>query len=92
MKTILLIIEREFLTRVKKKSFIILTLLAPLLFAGFIFAYIGIATTKDAEEQNITVIDKSGLLENALENTNTIKFSFNNSGTDRKSTRLNSSH
>mgnify|MGYP003623312472 FL=1 len=81
MKTILLIIEREFLTRVKKKSFIILTILAPLLFAGFIFAYVGIATTKDAEVQNVTVIDKSGLLQNALQSTDNMKFTFNNTAT-----------
>lgn len=81
MKTILLIIEREFLSRVKKKSFIILTILAPILFAGAIFAYVSIATTKDAEEQHVTVIDKSGLLEGTLQSTNTIKYTFDNATT-----------
>jgi ABC-2 type transport system permease protein len=35
MNKILLIIEREYLSRVKKKSFIIMTLLAPIIIAGF---------------------------------------------------------
>ncbi|MDR1054277.1 MAG: ABC transporter permease [Prevotellaceae bacterium] len=78
MKTILLIIEREFLTRVKKKSFLIMTLLTPLLFAGAIFAYIAIFTAKDSEEQKVTIIDQTGLIDGRLENTNTVKFTFDN--------------
>ncbi|MDO7742417.1 MAG: ABC transporter permease, partial [Pedobacter sp.] len=35
MNKILLIIQREYLSRVKKKSFIIMTLLTPLIVAGF---------------------------------------------------------
>jgi ABC-2 type transport system permease protein len=35
MNKILLIIEREYLSRVKKKSFIVMTLLAPIIIAGF---------------------------------------------------------
>jgi ABC-2 type transport system permease protein len=35
MNKILLIIEREYLSRVKKKSFIIMTILAPIIIAGF---------------------------------------------------------
>lgn len=38
-----LIIQREYLTRVKKKSFIIMTLLGPLLMGGFIAFYIYLA-------------------------------------------------
>ena len=36
MKKILLIIKREYLTRVRKKTFIILTLLAPALMAAMV--------------------------------------------------------
>ncbi|NNC83427.1 MAG: ABC transporter permease, partial [Flavobacteriales bacterium] len=36
MHKVWLIIQREYLTRVKKKSFIIMTILGPLLFVGFI--------------------------------------------------------
>lgn len=44
MKNILLIIQREYLTRVRKKSFIVMTILGPvligLLYAGIIWAAI----------------------------------------------------
>ncbi len=59
MNKILLIIEREFLTRVRKRSFIITTLLFPLLYLGLIFgtAYIG---EKSSTRFKIAVIDSSG--------------------------------
>jgi len=59
MKKILLIIQREFLTRVRKKSFIITTLLFPLLYMGLIFgtAFIG---EKGQTKLNIAILDSSG--------------------------------
>lgn len=59
MNKILLIIQREFLTRVRKRTFIVTTLLFPLLYVGLIFgtAYVGEkATTKF----KIAVLDSSG--------------------------------
>ncbi len=58
MNKILLIIQREFLTRVKKKTFIISTLLFPLLYVALIFGttYIG---EKAATVLKIAVIDSS---------------------------------
>ena len=43
MNKILLIIQREYLTRVRKKTFIISTILFPLLYLGLIFGigYLG---------------------------------------------------
>ena len=43
MNKILLIIKREYLTRVRKKTFIISTILFPLLYLGLIFgtSYLG---------------------------------------------------
>lgn len=60
MNNIGLIIAREYLTRVRKKSFIIMTLLAPLLFGGFFFI-IGWTATKGIDTKNIQVVDDSGL-------------------------------
>ena len=59
MKKILLIIQREFLTRVKKRSFIITTLLFPLLYMALIFgtAFIG---EKGQTKLKIAVLDSSG--------------------------------
>lgn len=52
MNKILLIIQREYFSRVKKKSFIVMTFLTPLLIAGVyaligFFAYKGIKDTHD---------------------------------------------
>ncbi len=60
MNNILLIISREYLSRVKKKSFIVMTLLAPLLFGGFFFI-VGWTATKGSDSQTIQVVDESGL-------------------------------
>ncbi len=60
MNNIGLIIAREYLTRVKKKSFIIMTFLAPLLFVG-IFALIFWLSDQGGENKNIEVLDESGL-------------------------------
>lgn len=60
MNKILLIIRREFLTRVRKRTFIIGTILFPLLYLGLIFGT-GYIADKTKENLNIAMIDKSGL-------------------------------
>ena len=58
-----IIIAREFAIRVKKKSFILTTLLTPLLFAalmvvpGLMAVYSG-----DDEQQKVAVVDNSGIV------------------------------
>ncbi|MDR3236042.1 MAG: ABC transporter permease [Prevotellaceae bacterium] len=74
MKKILLVIEREFITRVKKKSFIILTLLVPLLFAGLMLVPTFILQIKSDDDKTIAVLDHSGLIAKDLINVGTIKF------------------
>lgn len=60
MNKILLIIEREYLTRVKKKSFIVMTILGPLLMASVMIVPIIISSTAK-ETFVIEVLDKAGL-------------------------------
>jgi ABC-2 type transport system permease protein len=60
MDKIILIIKREFLTRVRKRTFIIGTILFPLLYLGLIFGT-GYIADKTKEDLNIAMIDKSGL-------------------------------
>ncbi|MDR1022702.1 MAG: ABC transporter permease [Prevotellaceae bacterium] len=76
MNKIFLIIERELLTRVKKKSFIITTILVPLLFAGLMVVPVLIQGVKDDERKTIAVIDRSGLAEKALQNSGNFTFVF----------------
>ncbi|MBK8493546.1 MAG: ABC transporter permease [Chitinophagaceae bacterium] len=60
MNKILLIIQREFLTRVRKKTFIIGTILFPVLYLALIFGS-GYIADKTREDLKIALIDRSGL-------------------------------
>lgn len=73
MRKIWLIIQREYLTRVRKKSFIIMTLLTPLLLAAFMIIP-GLLITMSGDEETIMVLDKSGLFEGKLEDRKDMKF------------------
>ena len=55
-----IVIQREYLTRVKKKSFILLTVLMPVLFAGLAAATFFLATVNEEKSKVIVVIDKTG--------------------------------
>lgn len=76
MKKILLVIEREFLTRVRKKSFIVMTILTPFLFAALMIAPAWIMNMEDTNERNIAVIDDTGMFEGKIPQTEYLKFTF----------------
>ena len=63
MNKILLIIQREFLNRVQKKSFLIATILIPLIFPSIIGLLVFIAKQQDknAKKEIVHYIDESGL-------------------------------
>ncbi len=65
MNKILLIIQREFLTRVRKRTFIISTIMFPLLYLGLIFGT-GYIADKTREDLKIALIDHSGLFSEKL--------------------------
>ena len=69
MNKIGLIIKREYSTRVKKKSFIIMTLLGPLLIVGFLSLAIYISTQQE-KNYNVLVLDETGgiFINSILEN------------------------
>ena len=75
MNNTLLIISREYLTRVKKKSFIILTLVVPILFAALMVVPVLLAT-KDREHVNVMVVDDNEIyINNFIEDEKT-SFSY----------------
>ncbi|MGV3598365.1 MAG: ABC transporter permease [Bacteroidota bacterium] len=78
MKQIWLVTQREYLSRVKKKSFIIMTLLGPLLIALFYGAIIWVMVNeaKKDKEHFIQVIDESGLVKNQLKNNKQVLFGY----------------
>ncbi|SET75233.1 ABC transporter permease [Hymenobacter actinosclerus] len=55
-----LIAQREYLTRVKKRSFLIMTLLVPLIVAAFGFFIVKIATSDNDTQDVVQVLDTSG--------------------------------
>ena len=70
-----IIIKREYLNKVKKKSFLIITFVAPLLFAALCLLPSLIMLKAKEESKNIAVVDKSGIVLSSLENTETITYS-----------------
>lgn len=59
MSKTFIIVQREYLTRVRKKTFIISTLLFPLLYLGLIFG-MGYIAENSKQVLNIALIDQSG--------------------------------
>jgi len=76
MNKSLLILRREYLTRVKKKSFIIMTLLVPVMMAALMILPTYLATMDDKEERTIAVYDPTALILNKLESTEFTKFHY----------------
>ena len=68
MNKIGLIIKREYLTRVKKRSFIIMTFLGPLLMAALYIIPILLALHGDNEKRTIAFVDQSHWFERPLSN------------------------
>lgn len=77
MNKVPVIIKREYLTRVRKKSFIIMTILAPVLLAGLIIVPTLLIVNQEQDFKKIAVIeDNSDLFRNVLKNTKTIEFHY----------------
>lgn len=77
-KRIKLVLQREYISRVKKRSFIVMTFLTPLLvalFYGVIF-YIIYSQQKTQSNKEICVFDKSGYFTNKLKESEHIKFTY----------------
>ena len=65
MHKILLILKREYLTRVRKKTFIISTILFPLLYLATIFG-IGYVGEKTKAHLKVAIIDSSGYFDRGM--------------------------
>ena len=76
MSKLWLIVQREYLSRVQKKSFVLTTLLTPLAFLVF-FVFVGFIMSYEGDEaRKIAVIDESDMLRKAIKDDATIFFSF----------------
>lgn len=74
MSKIGLIIEREYLTRVYKKSFIIMTLVIPLIFVALAAVPAILSQVKDTDTKEIAVIDETGRYATLLQSNETYRF------------------
>lgn len=74
MRKIALIISREFTERARKKSFIITTLLMPLLMVGLMLAPALIAIYSGGDTKRVVVVDESGLITPRLVSTPDLRF------------------
>ncbi len=63
-----IIIQREFNERVRKRSFILTTILTPLLFIGIMVAPALLMRLKTSSDKRIEVVDRSGIVASQLKN------------------------
>jgi ABC-2 type transport system permease protein len=75
MNKISLIARREFLTRVQKKTFLLTTILLPLLFFGFYALMIYFSVSTD-EKYNIAVADDANIFKGKIEGDENVSFTF----------------
>ena len=85
MKKTLLIISREYFVRVRKKSFLLMTLLGPLLLAAFIVlpVYINIQAERN---MSILVVDDNDFYINRFEDSKKLTFSYRSGDIDELKT------
>jgi len=74
MDKILLIIKREYLTRVKKKSFLLATILTPLGIAAFMVVASLIFGYESDEDKRIAVMDEGGVVTGGIKDEKAISF------------------
>lgn len=79
-KKINLIVRREFIIRVRKKSFLIATFLTPLFMAAIITVPMIMATIKDTREKVVEVLDSTGIGQSVLEDQTYFRFRFRETG------------
>ncbi|MFD2940471.1 ABC transporter permease [Flavobacterium notoginsengisoli] len=79
MSIISLIIKREFIAKVRNKSFVVMTFLSPLLFVA-IAVFIGYLSSMKAETKSIVIHDPTGLFVSDFlkENKNSSEFKYYN--------------
>ncbi len=76
MNKIGLVIQREYYERVRKRSFLLVTILVPLLMICLMAVFGVIMNSSSTEHKIIEVVDASGLVSGRLENTGSITYRF----------------
>jgi ABC-2 type transport system permease protein len=71
-----LIIKREYLAKVKNKSFLLMTFLSPLIMVGFISLVTYLATVNNETIRTISVLDESEFFKETLSSTEYTKYHY----------------
>jgi len=74
MNHLSLIIEREYLTKVKNKSFIVMTILSPIIMIALIAIVAYLSQINNNKERTISILDESGILKSSFTDTKSIKY------------------
>ena len=74
MRNIKIIISREYMTRVKKKSFLLITFLGPIFFAAICLLPAIIMNMTSEEKKNVAIVDESGIIMPRLQDTDLLDF------------------
>jgi len=84
MDKVLLIIQREYMTRVRKKAFIVMIFALPalILIMSLVIGLVAKNSSELSEMQTVKVIDKSGIFTGKFKNGSNIKFEAANKPLD----------
>ncbi|MDL2241862.1 ABC transporter permease [Bacteroidales bacterium OttesenSCG-928-L03] len=74
MSKIGIVIKREYTTRVRKRSFLVLTILMPILFVGLMAGTVILALFNEGDTKNIVVIDYMNEYSQVLQDTEQFRF------------------
>jgi ABC-2 type transport system permease protein len=70
-----LIIEREYMTKVRRKSFIVMTILGPLLFVG-VFGIIAFLASVNKDNKTIVVYDETSMFTDTFKDTESTNYEY----------------
>ena len=68
------VISREYMTRVKKKSFLVTTFVVPILFAAMMVVIFLIMGSTKERKQDVAVVDQSGIVMPHLVNNDRVTY------------------
>jgi ABC-2 type transport system permease protein len=75
IRNIKTIIAREYMTRVRKKSFLLITFLGPIFFAAICLLPAIIMNMTSEDKKNVALVDESGIVMSRVQNSEIIDFS-----------------
>ncbi len=71
-----LIIKREYITKVRNKSFIIMTILSPIIMIALIAVVAYLSQLNNNKERTISILDESGMISSVFSNTEFITYNI----------------